>query len=154
MKNDNTLNNEVINQLVKLARLHGKTAEATMSRPGFHHSQHKILLMLKKAGDCPLSQKKLAEALGVTPAAVTVALRKMEQSGLISRASDSEDSRKNNIELTEKGNRLLEDSRLLFDEINRAMFDTFTDDEKNRIISNLKKMQENLESFRNRNKIT
>lgn len=60
-----------------------------------------ILFVLKKYGS--LSQRELAERVGITPPSMTVALRKMEQQGYIGREPDEKDQRIIRIRILEKG---------------------------------------------------
>lgn len=64
-------------------------------------SQAGILFSLKRCGE--LSQKQLAEKVGITPPSMTVAIRKMEEQGYVVRKQDEKDQRVIKIKLTQKG---------------------------------------------------
>ena len=89
------------------------------------------------------SQKELAEHLNVTPAAVTGALKKMEQDGYVERTL-GQDNRYNELRITEKGRALVSESCKLFGEVDAAMFEGFTDGELDTYISCLEKLQTNM----------
>ena len=89
------------------------------------------------------SQKELADRLDITPAAVTGALKKIEQDGYIKR-SLGHDTRFNEIKITEKGRALVELTKVTFSKADASMFDGFTDEELDTYISCLEKLQENI----------
>ena len=64
-------------------------------------SQAGILFSLKCWGE--QSQRQLAQRVGITPPSMTVALRKMEEKGYVSRKTDEKDQRITRIQLAPKG---------------------------------------------------
>lgn len=60
-------------------------------------SQAGILFSLKCWGE--QSQRQLAQRVGITPPSMTVALRKMEEKGYVSRKTDEKDQRITRIQL-------------------------------------------------------
>lgn len=60
-----------------------------------------VLFLLEKYDN--LSQKEIADKLGVKPPSITVALKKMEHQGYITRKADFHDQRVIRIQKTEKG---------------------------------------------------
>lgn len=60
-----------------------------------------MIFILNRCGEA--SQKELARRLNITPPAVTVALRKLEELGYVEKAIDKKDQRATVIKLTEKG---------------------------------------------------
>ena len=89
-------------KLIQTDRLHRCVLDGFLSDFGIHRSQHMILMRLSKEDCCP-SQKALAEHFKISPAAIAVTLKKLEESGYILRSSHKDDVRLNNITLTEKG---------------------------------------------------
>ena len=63
--------------------------------------QYWLLRQLRDAG--PLSTSELALALGVTPGSATVACKRLEKAGLVTRTRGEEDERVVRIALTEQG---------------------------------------------------
>lgn len=93
------------------------------------------------------SQKELADFLGITPASLATSIKRMEKSALVKKVTDKNDLRRNIITLTAKGERLIQKSMLVFDDIDRRIYEGFSDEEKERlkkfyirIIQNLEKM--------------
>ena len=79
-----------------------------MEKMDLKPSQAGVLFSLKHWGE--QSQKQLAERVGITPPSMTVALRKMEEKGYVTRRQDEKDQRVVKIHLallTEMKNNLL-----------------------------------------------
>ena len=109
---------------------------------GIHRTQHRILMHLARHGALT-SQKELAEHLDITPAAVTGALKKIEQDGYIVRTL-GHDNRYFEIRITDKGREIVNITRKLFYDADRSMFDGFTDDEISMYIRCLEKLESNI----------
>ena len=138
---------QAIETMMKINKMHHSMIELKAKEIGIHRTQHKILMHLARDGMLP-SQKELAERLNVTPAAITVALKKIEHDGYIERTL-GQDTRYNEIMITEKGRALVNKTRELFLEVDTAMFDGFTDEELDTYISFLEKMQSNIQNHTN-----
>ncbi len=137
--------------MLQTDRLHRSVVEDFLSVLGIHRSQHLTLLYLSKSENCP-SQKAIAEHFKISPAAVTVTLKKLEEGGYILRSSVEKDSRYNSIALSEKGKEVVAQSRKLFEETDIAMFSEFTDEEYELFNRCINKMMDGLTKFRqNRN---
>ncbi len=108
--------------VIHLARLHHKLCEKRLASLPIHRSQHMLLMHLSHT-KAPLSQKELAAHLEVSPAAVAVSLKKLEAEGYIARCATEDDSRINEITITEKGREIISDSRRIFDGIDAEIFD-------------------------------
>ena len=98
-----------IHLFLKCNRLHHALIESKVSALGLHRSQHTMLLTINHIGN--ISQKELAQSMEISPAAVTVTLKKLEAQGYIERSSSSSDSRVNNITITEKGREITQRAR-------------------------------------------
>ncbi len=132
-----------INKLIKINRAHKSLIDSRVAEIGMHRTGHRILMRLAREGALP-SQKKLAEHLEITPAAVSGALQKLESDGYIARKLGS-DSRFNEITITEKGKEAVEKTKALFSEVDDTLFVGFSEEEiadfsgyLERIITNLK----------------
>ena len=72
---------------LRIMRRHHAHVERCIGALGIHHGQHRMLMHLARhEGELP-SQKELAEIMGVSPAAVTTTLKRLEKEGYISRPS-------------------------------------------------------------------
>jgi MarR family transcriptional regulator, organic hydroperoxide resistance regulator len=68
---------------------------------GMTPQQYWLLRQLKKAG--PLGTGELAQALGITVGSATVACKRLEKAGLLTRERQAEDERIVKVALTEQG---------------------------------------------------
>ncbi len=131
-----------VNMMIRTSRMHKSMIDACVGEIGVHRTQHIILMNLAKCDKLP-SQKELAERLEITQAAVTGALKSMEQSGYIERTL-GHDNRYNEIKITERGRELVADTQKLFSEVDVVAFQGFSDEELDGFISCLEKMQANM----------
>ena len=124
-----------VNSLIKTSRMHKSLIDSSVcSVFGLHRTQHIILMHLTGRSVFP-SQKELAEHLGITPAAVTGALKKLEEDGYIERTSGS-DNRYNEIKISDSGKAVVKETEKMFSEIDNRIFAGLTDDEIKNFIEN------------------
>ena len=131
-----------VDMMIRTDHMHRAMIESRAKEIGIHRTQHRILMHLARH-ECLPAQKDLAEHLDITPAAVTGALKKIEQDGYIERTL-GKDNRYNEIRITEKGRAIVKRTCLLFSEADMSMFDGFTEQELSTYISCLEKLQENI----------
>ena len=131
-----------VDMMIRTDHMHRAMIESRAKEIGIHRTQHRILMHLARH-ECLPAQKDLAEHLDITPAAVTGALKKIEQDGYIERTL-GKDNRYNEIRITEKGRAIVKRTRLLFSEADISMFDGFSEQELSTYISCLEKLQENM----------
>ena len=134
--------------IIKIAREHRKTVEKRICSLGIHPSQHHVLMHLAMNGAC--TQNQIAEAVEVSAAAMAVSLKKLEKGGYIEKRISEFDGRSNLIALTAKGEEVVQQSKLMFEEVDQRMFEALTEEQQNQlheymeqIINNLKTMEEN-----------
>ena len=121
--------------------------ESRVKTTGLYGPQHRILMHLACRHKLQ-SQKELAEHLQITPAAVTGALKKLQSDGYIDKTL-GHDNRFNEIEITEKGSKVVEQSKEIFDSTERSVFDGFSDEELEMYIKCLEKLKKNIKSHQN-----
>lgn len=119
---------EAISGILRVMRLHRSVIEKRVGELGLHRTQHMLLNYLSNSDGAP-SQKQIAERFDVTPAAIATSLKKMEKNGLIERKSSEADNRVKVITVSEKGRELLEKTRMIFKQIDDAMFDGVSESE-------------------------
>jgi hypothetical protein len=93
-----------------------------------------------------ISQKELAKRMEISPAAVTVTLKKLEAQGFIERAQSEDDSRVNNITVTEKGRDIICQTGAIFDEVDEKTFAGFSEEELEEFLSYLRRVSSNLKT--------
>lgn len=106
-------------------------------------TQHRTLMDLNLNPAC--SQMELADRFGVSAAAVTVSLKKLEKGGYITRQTDRQDNRVNHVMITEKGKEVVQQSLQLFAETDEIFFKGFSEGEMEQLYSLLNRAKENLE---------
>lgn len=133
-------------KMIQVDRFHRNIFEKMHSAFGIHRSQHRLLMYISRKDICP-SQKDIAEHFDISPAAVAVSLKKLEDSGYIVRESLENDNRFNRITLTEKGKKVVEKSEDFFAESDFAMFSDFTEKDYENLLICLDKMMAGLKAF-------
>jgi DNA-binding MarR family transcriptional regulator len=82
LKKGENMSNEyysLVKMMIDVNRLHRRAIEYSVDKTGVHRSQHYILMKL--AAESFSSQKAFAISLNISPAAVTLALSKLEENG-------------------------------------------------------------------------
>lgn len=124
-----------------MKRVIGRKVEGT----GLYRSQHRLLMILGSHPDG--SQTAIAEKMEISPSAVAVTLKKLEKGGYISRQCLVQDNRVNEIVVTEKGQRAIDESIICFQEIEAAILNGFSEEEMELLKSFLERMIKNGESY-------
>ncbi len=139
---------KAIHAFISANILHIRAIEQWACDAGMHRSQHRILMYLTKRETIP-TQKDIAKHFDISPAAVAVALKKLEGDGYIERGKSSEraDSRFNEIRITEQGRLAAMQSRKYFQHVDEETFKVFSDEELSLFTTLLERMQENLKNI-------
>lgn len=133
-------------KMIQVDRFHRSIFESMHSALGIHRSQHRLLMYISRNTAAP-SQKDIAKHFGISPAAVAVSLKKLEDSGYLTRESVENDNRFNRISLTEKGRIIAEKSEDFFTKSDYAMFRDFSEEDYQNLTVCLEKMMAGLKSF-------
>lgn len=131
-----------VNMMMQTDKMHRCLLESKVKDFGMHITSHRALMHLARC-DRLLSQKELAERLSITPAAVTGVLKRLESDKYIERRLGA-DNRFNEITITQKGRDMVDATRSAFGSSDRALFDSFSEEELESYIRCLEKMQENM----------
>ena len=126
-------------------RVHRKLFERMVASLGIHRSQHFLLMNIDREGVG--SQKELAARLGISTAAVAVTLKKLEAEGYIERTAAEEDSRNNEIRITDAGKRVIGVSRDYIEKLDAAMFRDIDSETLAVFMQCLETMKKNLVDF-------
>ena len=138
--------NTVLHKFISTDRQHRTLLEKQVSKGSLHCSQHRMLLHIYKCSEPP-TQKELAQFFEISYAAVAVMLKKLEGAGYVKRAVQENDMRCNRVILTEKGEKILKDTKVLVDQVDSNMFKDFSLEEFASFYKCLEKMQKNLSEF-------
>ena len=95
-----------------------------------------------------VAQKDIAEACIIEPATATSLLARMEKTGLIDRHSREDDKRYILVYLTEKGRARAEASVNVLSDVEKHVFEGFSDAEREAFISYLERVNGNLRKGR------
>lgn len=123
-----------------LIQRHQRVQEAFVDRMGISRSQHRLLMYLYQT-DCAPSQTELARAFEQSTAAIAVALKRLEKGGYIRQDAAINDSRYNEIALTDKGLDLVQETNRTFAAADLAVFSVLTDEELQLYCACAEKMQ-------------
>ena len=133
MEEGEKLKKQVIHNLLTVARIHRKNVENAFADKALCGSQHRLLMdiarMLGPDRQVVLSQIEIAKKMEITPATVASALKKLEKGGYIQRVVDQEDNRYNRVEITQKGEKVIEESIQIFNEMDKQMLGGLTEEE-------------------------
>ena len=137
-----TGNKGIIFQIIGFTVKHRKIMQNYLDETGVFQAQHHLLMKLHHNQNA--SQKELAASMDVSAAAIAVSLKKLEKGGYIKKEMDQGDNRLNQITITEKGNKVVEKSKQIFDSTDQKVFEGITEEEKRTLSSLLKKLEDNL----------
>lgn len=139
MKNDLTMHIRKTDRWIK------KNIEKRFSVTGLFREQHRLLMNLSRHPE--YSQCQLAKCLEISPAAVTVSIKKLEKQGLVLKQMSKEDNRYNQVALTDSGKEIVKQSIQIFDEIENAAAEGFTEEEKEHFRNYMERVRENLRKY-------
>jgi DNA-binding MarR family transcriptional regulator len=132
--------------LIRAHRAFRLSGERKLARLGLRLGQEMILLLL--AAHEALSQRRLAERLGVEQATISIMLRRMEKAGLVRRRTDQADARVTRVCATRKGRSLVAPIQRLWREQERNLLKGLTDEDKQTLEKLLTRVRANLGSRR------
>jgi DNA-binding MarR family transcriptional regulator len=135
-------NRSLVKEIITLNVTHRYRVSKAASSLGLYFGQPAIIEFISYNNGC--TQKELAQHLHVSPPSVATTLKRMEKAGFIARIEDSSDSRKKRLTVTEKGVNALRDFRKVCDETDEQVFKGFTDEEKELLMSFLKRLNVNI----------
>lgn len=134
--------NSLYYMFLEIQKLHYYRTQALLDEIGLYHGQpHMLFILNKRDGQ---SQKELATALGVTPATITVMLKRMEKTDLLMRKQDMEDQRVSRVYITENGRKICIKAKKIFRKIEEECFGSFTEEEAIILRKLLIEMRDNL----------
>ncbi len=136
---------ETTHLLLKTQRMMNRLIEKKVAHTGVYKSQHRLLMMLAKNPNC--SQNELAEKMDISPAAIAVSLKKLEKGNYIGKATAEIDNRVNEVFVTEKGEKIIRDSVKMFDEMDKHLYESFSESELFQMQDYLKRMNQSLQEY-------
>jgi len=138
---------ECVHMFMCTDRKRRKCFESKVKELGIHHTQHRVLMHISRC-DGAVNQKQIAEKFDVSPAAVAGVIKKLENGGYISRQTLESDNRYNEVKITQKDKQMIDDTRSIFDELDKQTFKYFSDDDIDEFMLLLEKMKKALSEER------
>ena len=123
----NSRQHKLVEKYIFSMKLYRMYLERELNRSGVYRSQHQILMYISRFPNA--SQKDIASHQHVSTATIAVTLKKLEKGGYISRVMDKADNRFNQICITDRGKEVVDISRQVFQKVEQALFESFTDEE-------------------------
>lgn len=116
-----------------LQRAHHSAHSAVFDKMGLRGVGQPVLLFVlndfRSQGET-CTQKQLCDILQLSPPTVAMSIKSLEKRGYVAKREDASDRRRNIVEITDLGSETADKCRLAFDDIDRAMYSGFTDEEK------------------------
>jgi DNA-binding MarR family transcriptional regulator len=131
--------------LVSVCRLHHTKADQSMDQIGLYRGQALLLMTLSQQDG--MTHSEIAEKLGISPAAATKVIKRMEQAQYLQRRADPADERISRVYLLDKGRALIDEINAAFAKLDRTTFGGLPQPELERLLNLLKRMQANLQGF-------
>ena len=130
-------------KFTKLFKAHGSLLMLMKKNenPVFRGQQF-IMMILAKHNGC--TQKELADMIGVKPASITCALKRMEKIGLVIRKPDENDMRITRVYSTVPEKEKIDEIRKISSKVTDVALKNFTEDEKNSFMNFLDRVTDNI----------
>ena len=127
----------------RLIRMYYSRIQSQLAEVGLYRGQPPILMLLYKNDG--MSQKEMARALNLSPATMTVTLKRMEKAGLVLREMDEHDQRILWVHLSEKGREMCETGESRIGVVTAELLEGFTLEEQQQLNEYLGRIARNME---------
>ena len=127
----------------RLIRMYYSRIQSLLAEVGLYRGQPPILMLLYKNDG--MSQKEMARALNLSPATMTVTLKRMEKAGLVLREMDEHDQRILRVHLSEKGREMCETGESRIGVVTAELLEGFTLEEQQQLNEYLGRIARNME---------
>ena len=129
--------------LHEIMHLSGRYAMSQLKEFDLSHGQMAILMNLDKTGGS--SQSEIAKEVHLKPPSISVALRKLETNGLITRTPDENDQRIIRLDITEKGRECIKPVKETMERVEQCLCEDMSAEEVMLLRRLLMQMKNNLE---------
>ena len=127
----------------RLIRMYYSRIQSQLAEVGLYRGQPPILMLLYKNDG--MSQKEMARALNLSPATMTVTLKRMEKAGLVLREMDEHDQRILRVHLSDKGREMCETGESRIGVVTAELLEGFTLEEQQQLNEYLGRIARNME---------
>jgi DNA-binding MarR family transcriptional regulator len=137
----------IVDRLSTIQKHATKIFENALADCGLNHGEYRLLLRLAtRTDDRKMSAGRLSQMLLLSSGAMTNRLDRMESAGLVRRVPDPNDRRGVLVEMTDKGEKVLDSAVLTSAKEDAAMVQALSAKEKSQLNRLLRKILEELES--------
>ena len=112
---------------------------------GLYVGQPQVLNYIRQHPGC--TQIEIAENLSVSSASIAFSTKRLQKAGFLQKQINSLNMRCNKLYVTPEGEAILDKFRGVFDEMNLAMFEGFTEDELNCLADFAERVNRNMEKM-------
>ena len=134
----------IIFWLVKMMHVYSSMNFTKFTELGIHPGQIPVLSMIAEHEG--ISLRELADTIHIKPPTVTVTVQRLEKNSLVCKKPDPADQRVARIYLTEKGEKIKQEIKGLFEENERILTTGFSEAELNQLRDYLKRMIDNMKN--------
>ena len=127
----------------RLIRMYYSRIQSQLAEVGLYRGQPPILMLLYKNDG--MSQKEMARTLNLSPATMTVTLKRMEKAGLVLREMDEHDQRILRVHLSGKGREMCETGESRIGVVTAELLEGFTLEEQQQLNEYLGRIARNME---------
>ncbi len=137
----------IVDRLSTIQKHAAKLFEKTLAGCGLNHGEYRLLLRLAtRTDDRKMSAGRLSQLLMLSSGAMTNRLDRMEAAGLVRRVPDPADRRGILVEMTDKGEKVLDQAVLASAKEDASVVGVLSAKEKQQLNQLLRKVLETLES--------
>lgn len=136
---------QTMESMIHTDHRHRALCDRELASVGLHRSQNRMLAYLSQHGGA-VSQRQIADDMQITPAVVTVTLKKLMQDGYVIRRPAAHDGRSYEIAISESGQAIVNRSRAILYTVDARMFRGFTEAELKQMTEFYGRMLDNLRS--------
>ena len=130
-------------EFTRVIRMYYGRMQAQLAEVGIYRGQPPIMGLLYQHDG--MSQKEMAGALNLSPATMTVTLKRMEKAGLVRREMDEHDQRILRVYLSEQGRQMWLKSADQIRAVTEELMEGFTPEEEQQMREYLYRIARNME---------
>ena len=133
-----------------LVRAHRHAHGAVFERVGIRDIGQPLLLKIllsRHESGAQITQGELAKIMNISASTLTISVKSLEKNGYIHKSQDETDMRRNFLQITEKGIAAARECSKCFEEIDKAMYFDFSEEEREAAHRLLTRMTKNLQKF-------
>ncbi|MBQ6507931.1 MAG: winged helix-turn-helix transcriptional regulator [Flexilinea sp.] len=112
---------------------------------GLYVGQPQVLAFVRQNPGC--TQTEIAEHLGVSSASIAFSTKRLQKAGYLMKQVNHLNMRCNKLYVTHEGEEVLDRFKDVYDEMNLAMFEGFTDEELEQLRSFTERVNKNMEKM-------